>query len=111
MSPVEKEVISAARRLWAKQPARPRPLPANIPSYPMRLAERPRPDVRGPNPPFLFYSIEQWDKLRKENPSVPKSDTTKILEDQWSAMTEEAQAPYEKESDAWNQKFLVRRDL
>jgi hypothetical protein len=111
MSPVEKEAIFAARDVRMAQRERKRPLPpAEIPSYSSVLGDRLRPDVRGQNPPFLFYSMEQWDKVR-ENPGILKSDLNKILEDQWSAMTEEAQAPYEKERATWNRKYGMMDNL
>jgi hypothetical protein len=113
MSPVEKEVISAARRLWAKQLAKKRPLLANIPPYHIRHAKRSKLDAGGPKPysfpsvlvrprlAFLFYSIVQWEKVLEENPSVLElDDLCKILENKWSAMSQEGQARYEKDAAA-----------
>jgi hypothetical protein len=94
-----------------------RPLPANIPLYPSQPAKRSKLDARGPKPysfpsvlvrprlAFLFYSIVRWEKVLEENPSVLElDDLCKILENKWSAMSQEEQARYEKDAAAWDKK-------
>jgi hypothetical protein len=48
----------------------------------------------------------QWEKVLEENPSVLELGyLCKILENKWSAMSQEGQARYEKGAAAWDKKI------
>lgn len=59
-------------------------------------------DANAPKRPlsaYMFYSQDNRERVRRENPDVSFGQYGKILEKEWSEMSEQARAPYLKKAE------------
>ncbi|XP_033757142.1 thymocyte selection-associated high mobility group box protein TOX-like [Pecten maximus] len=80
--------------------------------WPKGKRRKPAPDFNTPRAPasgYLLYAIERRQEIKGSNPEIPFSEVTKILGQEWSAMSAEKKQKYLNEAD--NDKKRYKEEL
>jgi structure-specific recognition protein 1 len=64
---------------------------------------KPKKDKSGPKHPksaYIYFSMEKGEAMRKENPTLKMTDTSKVVSEMWKALSAEAKKPFEDKAAA-----------